>query len=145
MPLVDGDDAGNNKIQHLRGLEHGPAIVLQWRNGWTIEDAIGWVLKGHDAGVLGDLRSRIDREFASIDELVTLFKVKTGPGRLKTDYLAFEAVAAVIGSQAACRERALALLEAVTRACLGQQDGCALLERDAANSDEQCVVLRLSP
>lgn len=145
VPLLDGDGAGNDKLQELRKTANRPALVLQWRDGWTIEDAIGWILKGDETDVLDDLRSRIDQEFSSIDELVTRFKVKTGPGRLKSDYLAFEAVAAVIGSHAGRRERVAALLGAVTRACLGQQDGCALLERDGAKSAEHFVVFRLAP
>lgn len=145
VPLVDGDDAGNNKVQALRGAVHGPALVLQWRDGCTIEDAIGWILKGDEVEVLGDLKSRIEREFTTVDELVALFKVKTGSGRLKNDYLAFEAVTAVIGDHAGCRARAVALLEAITRACLAQQEGCALLERDGAKSDGEFVVLRLLP
>lgn len=145
VPLVDGDDAGNSKVQELRGMEDGPSFMLQWRDGWTIEDAIGWVLKGDENGVLDELRSRIDQDFASIEKLVSLFKVKSGRGRLKTDYLAFEAVASVIGSYSRCRKRTIVLLEAVTRACLGEQSGCALFERDAAKSDERCTVLRLSP
>jgi putative ATP-dependent endonuclease of the OLD family len=145
VPLVDGDEAGNRKIEELRASGNGPSLILQWRDGWTIEDAIGWVLKGAETDVLSDLRSRIDREFTSVDELVRIFKIKTGPGRLKTDYLAFEAVAAVIGNDGGCRERASTMLEAVTRACLGQHDSCALFEPDADKSGAQCVVLRVSP
>ena len=35
--------------------------------------------------------------------MVSAFKVNTGPGRLKTDYLAYEEVASVIGSWAPLR------------------------------------------
>jgi hypothetical protein len=110
-----------------------------------MEDAIGWILKGDELDATDELRSRIDREFASIDELVSLFKVKASPGRLKTDYLAYEEVASIIGGLGACRKRAVALLEALTRACLGLIDGCALLERDEGRSDDQSVLLRLTP
>jgi hypothetical protein len=145
VPFVDGDDAGNGKVGDLRASEQIPALVLQWREGWTMEDAIGWILKGDELDATDELRSRIDREFASIDELVSLFKVKASPGRLKTDYLAYEEVASIIGGLGACRKRAVALLEALTRACLGLIDGCALLERDEGRSDDQSVLLRLTP
>ena len=52
--------------------------------------------------------------------LVDLFKVNTGPGRLKTDYLAFEELASVIGSLPGCRARAAVLLETVTLTALGR-------------------------
>ena len=145
IPLVDGDDAGNGKIAELRELENSPAIVLQWRDDWTIEDAVGWILKDADGDVATNLKTRIDREFTSIEELISLFKVKTGAGRLKTDYLAYEEVAAVIGSDACCREHAAALLKALTKVCLGQYDGCTLIEPDADKSNDRCVVLRLTP
>ena len=91
-----------------------------------MEDAIGWILKGDEYAALAELQGRIDREFESIDDLVGLFKVNTGPGRLKTDYLAYEEVASVIGSLPGCRTRAAVLLEAVTLATLGRAEGCEL-------------------
>ena len=60
IPLVDGDDAGNGKIAELRELENSPAIVLQWRDDWTIEDAVGWILKDADGDVATNLKTRID-------------------------------------------------------------------------------------
>lgn len=145
VPLVDGDNAGNTKIDQLRASTPCPELILQWRDGWTIEDAIGWILNGAKGVALGELQGQIDREFTSIDALMALFKVKTGAGRLKTDYLAYEEVASAIGSHSGCRQRASALLRAFTQACLGQGHGNELIERDDARSNAQCVVLRLSP
>jgi len=145
VPLLDGDDAGNTKVDQLRAPAPCPGLILQWRDGWTIEDAIGWILRGAEGDALGELQGRIDRVFEGIDALMALFKVKTGAGRLKTDYLAYEEVASVIGRHLGCRRRASALLNAFTRACLGQYDGSELIERDNAKSNAQCVVLRLSP
>lgn len=145
VPLVDGDVAGNEKIQQIRDQESVAEIILQWRDGWAMEDVVGWILKGEEAEAVAALRARIDREFNVVDDLVTLFKVKTGAGRLKADYLAYEEVASVIGSLPACRERAAALLKAVTVACLGQADASDLVERDAARSSNESVVFRLVP
>ncbi|MGH7848106.1 MAG: ATP-dependent nuclease [Candidatus Binatia bacterium] len=144
VPLVDGDDAGNAKISRLQTLEGCPEIILQWRDDWTIEDAIGWMLSGGGSDALEELRGRIDREFATVAELTALFKIKTGAGRLKTDYLAYENVVTVIGNRGGCRERAEALLDALTKACLGESDGCTLIESDAGRSTARCTVLRLS-
>ena len=54
-----------------------PDLILRWRDGWTIEDAIGWLLKGEEEAALTALQSRIDCDFESIDDLVNLFKVST--------------------------------------------------------------------
>jgi hypothetical protein len=122
-----------------------PEIILQWRDGWAMEDAIGWILAGAEEDVVAALQSRIACEFTTVADLVEQFKVPTGPGRLKTDYLAYEAVASVIGSLPGCRKRAAALLKAVTLACLGQADGKYLVERDEGHSGDESVVFRLLP
>jgi energy-coupling factor transporter ATP-binding protein EcfA2 len=41
LPLVDGDDAGNAKVRDLCESDPCPEFILQWRDCWTIEDAIG--------------------------------------------------------------------------------------------------------
>jgi len=145
VPLVDGDAAGDEKIRQIHGQEAVPEIILQWRAGWSMEDAVGWILKGTEAAALAALKERIDREYDSIDDLVTLFKAKAGAGRLKTDYLAYEEVASVIGSLPGSRERAAALLKAVTLGCLGQADASDLVERDAEQNSVESDVLRLIP
>ena len=145
VPLVDGDDAGAEKIDQVHGLEPTPELILRWRDGWTMEDTIGWILKGDEDAAIAELRGRIDREFQSIDDLVGLFKVNTGPGRLKTDYLAYEEVASVIGSLRGSRTRAAVLLEAVTLATLGRAEACDLIRRDDEHSIFDAAVFRLEP
>ena len=145
VPLVDGDDAGARKIDQVHSADPMPELILRWREGWTMEDAIGWILEGDEGAAFAELRGRIDREFESIDDLVALFKVKTGPGRLKTDYLAYEEVASVIGSLPGCRTRAAILLEAVTLATLRRAEGCDLIRRDDDRSTVDSVVFRLEP
>ena len=145
VPLVDGDDAGAKKIDEVRDFDPKPELILRWRDGWTMEDAIGWILRGDEGAALAELQGRIDCEFESIDDLVGLFKVKTGPGRLKTDYLAYEEVAWAIGRLHGCRTRASALLEAVTLATLGRQEGCDFLQRDDEHSTVDSAVFRLEP
>ena len=145
VPLVDGDDDGAKKINELRDFDPMPELILRWRDGWTMEDAIGWILDGDEGAAFAELRGRIDHEFESIDDLVGLFKVKTGPGRLKTDYLASEEVASVIGRLLGCRTRAAVLLEAVTLATLGRHEGCGFLQRDDEHSTVESAVFRLEP
>ena len=145
VPLVDGDAAGAEKVDQLRASHATPKIILRWRDDWTMEDVIGWILEGEESDALTELRNRINCDFESIDELVDLFKVKTGVGRLKTDYLAYEEVAAVIGRLPGCRARAAALLEAVTLATLRREEGCDLVHRDEDHSVPNSTVLRLQP
>ena len=145
VPLVDGDSAGAKKIDEVRDLDPMPELILRWRDGWTMEDAIGWILKGEVDAALAALRGRLDREFESIDDLVGLFKVKTGRGRLKTDYLAYEEVATVVGRLPGCRTRAAVLLEAVTLATLGRQEESNSLRWDDEHSTVDSAVFRLEP
>ena len=145
VPLVDGDDAGAEKIDQVHGIDPKPELTLRWRDGWTMEDAIGWILKGDEYAALAELQGRIGRAFESIDDLVGLFKVNTGPGRLKTDYLAYEEAASVIGTVPGCRTRAAVLLEAVTLATLGRAEGCDLIRRDDEHSTVDSTVFRLEP
>ena len=143
--MMDGDDAGNAKILGLIAAEPCPRVILQWRKGWTTEDGIGWILNADEDRAFQALSTRIEHAFETIDDLVRLFKVKTGPGRLKVNYLAYEEVASVIRTLATCRQRAATLLEAVTRACLGQHGDCELLVLDEERSSERCTVLTITP
>lgn len=145
IPLVDGDDAGATKVDEMQAFDPSPEIVLRWRDGWTMEDAIGWILKGDEARALQDLQGGLDAEFGSIDELVGLFKIKTGGRRLKTDYVAYEEVASVVGRRSDCRARASLLLEAVTLAALGRTEDCDYVRRDEEHSSEDSVVVRIEP
>ena len=145
LPLVDGDDAGAEKIEEIHRLRPPPERILRWRDGWTMESVIGWILKGDDGAALAELQQRLDHEFESIDGLVGLFNKGAGSGRLKTNYLAYEEVASVIGSLPGCRTRAALLLKAVTLATLGRTEGCNSIRRDDEHSTVDSVVFRLEP
>ena len=145
VPLVDGDGAGAEKIDQIKDSDPMPEIILRWRDDWTMEDAVGWILKGDEDAALAELQDRIDRDFESIDDLIGLLKVKTGRGRLKTDYLAYEEVASVISRLAGCRTRAAVLLEVVTLATLGRAEGCDSIRRDDEHSTADSTVFRLEP
>ena len=145
VPLVDGDDAGADKIDQVHRSDPVPELILRWRDDWTMEDVIGWILKADEDAALVELRSRIDREFESIDDLVGLFKVNSGPSRLKSDYLAYEEVAWTIGRLPGCRSRAAVLLKAVTLATLGRAESCDSIRKDDEHSNVDSTVLRLEP
>ena len=102
VPLVDGDKEGDKKIKQLRDENPAPEVILQWPENWTMEDAIGWILRADEKAVLGEINRRVDRGFGDIDEFIAGFKIRKGPGRLKTDYLANQEVVQVIGSYHDC-------------------------------------------
>ena len=145
VPLVDGDDGGADKIKEFSRAETKPELILIWRNDWTIEDVVGWILKGDEDAALVELQRRIDHGFQSIDHVVSLFKSNTGQGRLKGDYVAYEEVAWAIGRLRGCRGRAAILLEAVTLATLGRAEGCDIIRKDDEQSTEDTTVLRVDP
>ncbi|NLB74791.1 MAG: AAA family ATPase [Firmicutes bacterium] len=145
VPLVDGDKEGDKKIKQLCDENPAPEVILQWPENWTMEDAIGWILRADEKAVLGEINRRVDRGFGDIDELIAGFKIRKGPGRLKTDYLAYQEVGQVIGSYDGCLERAEQLLEAITLACISPHSEYRLIRRDSTKSSPSCLVLRFSP
>jgi putative ATP-dependent endonuclease of OLD family len=145
VPLVDGDKEGDKKIKQLRDENPAPEVILQWPENWTMEDAIGWILRADEKAVLGEINRRVDRGFGDIDEFIAGFKIRKGPGRLKTDYLAYQEVGQVIGSYDGCLERAEQLLEAITLACISPHSEYRLIRRDSTKSSPSCLVLRFSP
>jgi len=145
VPLVDGDGEGDSKLAGLLKSIPAPATILAWRSGWEIEDAVMWILRADEAAVIQPLNERLGWQATSVDDVLAKFKTKEGHGRAKTDYLAYEEVASVIRESAACRERARVLLDAITRAILGQHAGCASLAVDLANSTSVTTTIRIEP
>lgn len=145
IPIVDGDDEGDKKISQLAKLSNSPNTILQWQEQWTIEDVIGWILKSDEINALKKLQNRIDQDFDSINDFIALFKIKSGSGRLKTDYLAYQEVANVIGSIHSCLERVEVLLEAITLATIGDYEESDFITVDEERSTENCLILRFYP
>lgn len=145
VPLVDGDTAGHTKRDGLLTSSSPPAVVLEWRDGWEIEDAIAWILRADEAAVIEPLKDRLGWPVNSVDDVLARFKVKEGAGRAKTDYLAYEEVASVIRDTPPCRKRAGELLDAMTRGIIGRPAGVSTLVVDAAKSTAATTVIRIEP
>ena len=145
VPLVDGDGEGQTKLAGLLKSNPAPAIILTWRTEWEIEDAIMWILRADEAAIIQPLNERLDWQVSSVDDVLAKFKTKDGSGRAKTDYLAYEEIASVIRDIAPCRERTRLLLNAMTRAILGNPLGCAALVVDTEKSTATTTVIRLEP
>lgn len=118
--LVDGDQGGDDKLRELVACDPPPDRVLQWPRGWTIENVLGWILQPDEARALRELRARLGQEFSSVSQLADEFRVKGKKGRLGTDYVAYEEVAAFIREEARLVARARDVLDWVTQACLGR-------------------------
>jgi len=144
IPLVDGDRAGNEKIQHFLNSDQCPEIILQWRDEWTIENVIEWIINGADGNILVQLQEHIEHNFETIEELIGLFKNGVGPRRLKTDYLTYEIIANLICENQGSRERVCCVLNSLSQACIGNYDGSEVLIRDNERSNEHCVILRIT-
>ncbi|MDX2054223.1 MAG: DUF2813 domain-containing protein [Polyangiaceae bacterium] len=145
VPMVDGDSEGQKKLAGLLKATNAPKTVLTWREGWEIEDAVMWILSADEAAVLPPLNERLNWSASSVADVLAKFKTKDGPGRAKTDYLAYEEIAGVIRDSEACRERARLVLNAITRAALGSHAGCTGLVKDEEKSTAATTVLRIEP
>lgn len=140
--LVDGDSAGDSYVTEILACNPKPCCVIQWPTGWTIEDAVRWTIDA-DSSLLSEINIRLDRQFASLDDLVDALKNTSGQaGGLKSHYMAHEDIAGVMRKSAPCVRRAELLLEALTRAMLGQLDGFQHLELDQTRSGNITTVCR---
>lgn len=116
--IVDGDAAGDGYIKGLAALTPHPTRTLRWPDGWTIEDAVGWILDGQPD--LAESIEGIEPAPADTPTLVARLKLKDrDAGGLKQDRVACESVAQAIGGSTACRSRGLTLLNALASECLG--------------------------
>jgi putative ATP-dependent endonuclease of the OLD family len=144
--IVDGDDAGVKYIQSLTSLQSPPTTIVQWPEGWTIEDAICWILEADRDAVVEALKPRMENyQFRNLAEIRGLFHVDQGPGRLKTDYLAHQEIVSVIREHEACLIRTDNLLRTITLACLRRYNESEALMINNQLSTEKTTVLRFEP
>ena len=141
--LVDGDGTGNDYVTNLLSCGPSPCCVMQWPDGWEIEDVVRWTLDADGLVLLSEINARLNRSFQSLDDFVTSLKSTDGQaGGLKSHYMAHEDIAAAMRSSKPCVQRVERLLEAVTRAMLGRLEGCEDLQLDPARSGSVTIVCR---
>ena len=141
--LVDGDDAGDGYITSLLACEPQPAAIIQWPDGWTVEDAVGWALEAEGVDLLVDIQARLERSFADYADLVDKLKNDKGAeGGLKSHYMAHEEIAGAMKRSAPCVQRVEVVLEALCRAALGEVGDFAHLVVDGERSGATCAVYR---
>lgn len=116
--LVDGDAAGDTYIHALSGLKPHPSRVLRWPNGWTVEDACGWIVDG-DRALASTIEGIVPAPASTADLVMRLKSKDRAAGGLKQDRPAYEAVAQAIGRSQPARLRGVTLLNAMASECLG--------------------------
>jgi putative ATP-dependent endonuclease of the OLD family len=141
--LVDGDPAGNSYVLDLIKCNPTPCCVMQWPNGWTIEDAVCWTLEADASTLLFEINAQLNRQFQSLAELVIALKNNNGQaGGLKAHYMAHEDIAGAMRKSQLCVQRVEKLLEAVTRTMLGKHEGFEQLEYQHNQSRDGINVYR---
>lgn len=118
--LVDGDVPGIGYADELVqvGVPNS-GVIIRWPNDWTIEDLLGWIIEADPVACLGAID--IAPAATTAAELVVRLKSENRAAHgLKKDTSAYEAVANAIGDTQACRQRVVALLNAITAVLRGQ-------------------------
>lgn len=144
MVLVDGDAAGDEFVRQLRECSPPPFAIVQWPQGWSIEDAVGWVLAADETAVLEEVASRLDRVSSDLGDLVRDLKNEDGrTGGLKAHYIAHEEIAGAMRRRPPCVQRAVSLLDALSRAAFGNAELGDHLEPDLDRSTAETPILRV--
>lgn len=117
--LVDGDAAGTGYMAELEGKAAPPSLILRWPEDWMVEDVVGWAASANEAAFLAALASSsLPQPPASVPDLVQRLKTKGGVG-MKSDNVAYEAIAETLIQVPACVARARELLNAMSDTCMG--------------------------
>ena len=107
--VVDGDGEGRGYAAALTQAAGAPSVVIRWPDEWTIENVVGWLLEPDADAVLAGLDP--DWGVRDLNALVAMLSSKDRAANgLKGDYVAYEAVADLIGQVEPCRNRARAFL-----------------------------------
>jgi putative ATP-dependent endonuclease of the OLD family len=141
VALVDGDDAGNDYLKSLLKAARPPEHVVQWPVGLAVEDVVGWIL-GSEETLVPVVQAEMPGAPASIAGIVTWIKTPTKEKGAKTDFLAYESIAAAILTSSAAKSRVRNLLEALVDLTSGKASSKLLLA-DKARSIAATSVWRI--
>lgn len=118
--IVDGDKAGKGYAKALSALADPPMCIARWKDDWTIEDVVGWILEGDAANAFTAIAPNILPAPGSIAELVTRLKSsERASGGLKGDQMIYEIIADVISTTEGARVRSRKVLNALTALACG--------------------------
>lgn len=143
LALVDGDDTGNKITEDLLGCSPPPFAIVQWPDGWSMEDVVGRVLAADEKSVLPAIDARLKRSVRRLDDLIRDLKNEDGrTGGLKAHYIVHEEIAGAMRQSKKCVQRAGVVLDALSRAALSAATGDHL-EREPDRSTAGTSVYRL--
>ncbi|MHC1697566.1 MAG: ATP-dependent endonuclease [Geobacteraceae bacterium] len=144
--LVDGDKAGDNYMKTLAALQTPPNAIVQWPNGWGMEDVVGWAIEADADVAVPAIALRLNRDYQTLEALLADLKEKSaGKGGLKEHYMAHEDIAGAMKCSSKIVQRAELVLEALTLAALGQVIPGHYLVTDESRSRVNCKVYRFQP
>lgn len=111
--LVDGDKAGLGYVNALCALTPPPKTIFQWRDGWAIENVIGWIVEA-DLGLLSDAAVMAAGLPNTVGQLVSALL-----GSHKANEIAHAALADAVARRPACVKRVNHVLGLLSLAARG--------------------------
>lgn len=141
IAVVDGDDAGDGYVKDLVAAAKPPDCVIQWPNGWVMEDVVGWVI-GKDANLVSVIRQEFADSPDSVPAIVAWLKKETKDSGAKTDFLAHEAITSAISRSEKAKESVRALLDGLVHIARGTV-ASEFAEKDAKRGSAECAVWRI--
>ncbi len=118
VALVDGDAAGDNYIAELLACSHSPHSIIQWPNGWAMENVVVWLLAANIDWVT-EFGIAIGRNISDEQDARKLLLQKAEDGGIKDDLIAHREIAALIRTNKDCLARARTLLSVLRNAAVG--------------------------
>lgn len=139
LPLLDGDVAGRQYIKRLRQLTSSPKRVVRWKNEWTIEDVVAWVLNAEDMN-LGEVKHLL------LDTDITPATLASSlrSDSLKSRWDQQEILAGLVGTSVARATRARRFLNGLAHIGLGTEPD-SLFIQDARLSTAETEVWIFDP
>jgi putative ATP-dependent endonuclease of OLD family len=133
VALIDGDPPGDAYKVALQVAPVPTDAIVQWASGWSIEDAIGWIMEQDGPAVLGRINDQLDDwdDFASVGAFVSCLKILTKKGvrGLKGDVVAHDVIVGSLSEP--CLRRGALVLDALVCCAVGQPHDLLKVENES--------------
>lgn len=140
VPLVDGDDAGDEYVKQLKKADRPPKILIQLEVGSALENVIAWLLSPADQS-----------EWDAVSVILTDLQVQSQSALLvaltkhKTNWRLHEELLAHIGTNPAARDRLVALCDGLCEIAVNDQTKKECWSQDEQKSNATTQVWRWCP
>lgn len=105
--LVDGDQAGRGYLTELNAADPSPSAAIIWPTDWKVEHVITWIAEANLAQILPRLAEANGTAIGTAAELSAFLEERKSYAPTQ------EITSAILMGEAACRERAAQLLNAL--------------------------------